>query len=98
MSQTRRGKRLLRKKEARARLGVGKTKFQKDYVKTGRIHLVPISERIEGVVEEELDALIEEIIAERNATKPSSRIPAARDSGTGRFVEAPRKSTKEIRT
>ena len=96
MSQTRRGQRLLRKNEAQKRLGVGKTKFQEDYVKTGRIHLVPISERIEGVVEEELDALIDEIIAARDATKPSSRIPAARDSATGRFVETPRKSTKEI--
>ena len=98
MSAPKRGQRLLRKSEARARLGVGKTKFEEDFVKPGRVRTVPISERIEGVVEEELDALIEEIIAERNATKPSSRIPAARDSATGRFVEAPRKSTKEIRT
>jgi predicted DNA-binding transcriptional regulator AlpA len=85
--------RLLRKKEAQARIGVGKTKFYEDYIKTGKLRLVPISERIDGILEEEVDAVIAEKIAERDAAKPSSRIPAARDSASGRFG----KSTKEIR-
>ena len=90
--------RLLRKKEAQARLGVGKTHFYDTYIKTGRLRLVPISERIECVVEEDVDAVIAEKIAAGETAAPSSRIPQARDSTSGRFVESSRKSTKEIRT
>ena len=90
--------RLLRKKEAQARLGVGKTHFYDTYIKTGRLRLVPISERIECVVEEDVDAVIAEKIAASETAAPSSRIPQVRDSTSGRFVESSQKSTKEIRT
>ena len=90
--------RLLRKKVARAMLGIGQTKFNADYIKTGRIRTVPISERIKCVVEEDVDAVIAEKIAASETAAPSSRIPQARDSTSGRFVESFRKSTKEIRT
>ena len=88
---------LLRKKVAQALLGMGKTKFNNDYIKTGRIRTVPISERIVCVVGEDIDTVIAEKIAERETAAPSSRIPQARDSTSGRFVESSRKSTKEIR-
>jgi hypothetical protein len=55
---------------------------------------VPISERIECVVEEDVDAVIAEKIAERETAAPSNRIPQARDSGSGRFVETSVKSKK----
>ena len=98
MSAPKRGRSLLRKKEAQRRLGVGKTKFYEDYIRTGRLRLVPISERIECVVEEDVDAVIAEKIAASETAAPSSRIPQARDSTSGRFVESSQKSTKEIRT
>ena len=87
----------LRKKEARARLGgIGKTKFQQDYINTGRVRVVPISERIQGIPEEDIDTVIAEKIAAEAATHPD-RLSQARDSASGRFVKASsRKSTKEI--
>jgi hypothetical protein len=87
LSQTKRGQRLLRKDEARKRLGIGRTKFEEDFIKTGRLRLVPISERIDGIVEDELDVVIEEIIATRETAAPSGRIPQARDSASGRFTK-----------
>jgi hypothetical protein len=88
--------RLLRKKVAQARLGVGKTTFQRDFINTGRVRLVPISERIQGIPEDDVDAVIAEKIAAYEAATHSDRVSQARDSASGRFVKtSSRKSTKE---
>ena len=97
MAPTKRGLRLLRKKEAQERLGIGKTKFNEDYIKTGRVRTVPISERIDGIPEEDIDAVIAEKIAANETAAPSGRLHQARDTASGRFVESSRKGTKEIR-
>jgi hypothetical protein len=86
--------RLLRKKVARAMLGIGQTKFNADYIKTGRIRTVPISERIVCVVGEDIDTVIAEKIAERETAAASGRIPQARDSASGRFVETKGKAAR----
>ena len=62
----RRGRRLIRPREAWARLGCGHTKFY-ELVGAGRIRLVELSPRIKAVVEDELDALIDELIEARDA-------------------------------
>jgi hypothetical protein len=61
-----RGRRLVRPKEAQKRLGVGHTKFYKDFVNTGRLRLVELGPRSRAAVEDELDALIDEIINARD--------------------------------
>jgi hypothetical protein len=64
--EQRRGRRLVRPKEAQKRLGVGRTKFYQDFVATGRLRLVGLGPRSKAAVEDELDDLIEELIAERD--------------------------------
>jgi predicted DNA-binding transcriptional regulator AlpA len=64
-------KRLLRPKEAQKRLGVGHTNFWQNFVGTGRLKLVRLGPRSVAVVEEELDTLIVQMMAERDATPPA---------------------------
>jgi predicted DNA-binding transcriptional regulator AlpA len=52
---------VLRPKEAQRRLGVGHTKFYADYVNTGKLRLVRLGERSVGVLEHELDKLIDQL-------------------------------------
>lgn len=95
MSDSNRGRRLVRLKAARSRLGVGKTKFKEKFVKTGRLRLVPLGKHSLAVDEEQLDAVIGEVIAEGEASAPIDRSLQVRDSASGKFVKS-RKSTKEI--
>jgi predicted DNA-binding transcriptional regulator AlpA len=67
MSSTARPKRLLRPKEAWSRLGCKRTKFYEDYVKTGRLRLVTLGPKSKGAVEDEVDSLIDELIAARDS-------------------------------
>ena len=61
----RRGRRLIRPREAWRRLGCGHTKFY-ELVGAGRIRLVQLSPRIKAVVEDELDDLIDKLIEARD--------------------------------
>ena len=65
-------KKLVRPKAAWAQLSVGKSKFY-ELVNAGRLRLVRLGPKSVAVVEHELDALIEELIAERDATPPRKR-------------------------
>jgi predicted DNA-binding transcriptional regulator AlpA len=58
---------ILRPKAAWKKLGVGRTTFYEEYVAKGRIRLVHLGERARGVVDDEIDTLIEEMRAERDA-------------------------------
>ena len=60
------GKRVLRKREVLERLGIRKTTLYENFVKTGRLRFVKIGARAVGVIEDELDALIEELRRERD--------------------------------
>jgi predicted DNA-binding transcriptional regulator AlpA len=60
-------RKIVRPREAQSRLGVGHTKFYEDFVNTGRLRLVRLGPRCVGAVEDELDALIGELVAERDA-------------------------------
>ncbi len=66
------GKRLLREPEVCERLGCGATTLEDKFIKTKRLRWVYPSERIKAAVEDEVDALVEQIIAERDAA-PSKR-------------------------
>jgi predicted DNA-binding transcriptional regulator AlpA len=63
-------KRIIRPKEAMSRLSCGRTKFYSDYVRTGRLRLIPLGPRNVGILESELDALIDQLVAERDAAPP----------------------------
>jgi hypothetical protein len=41
--------------------------FYDKFVRTGRLRLVPLGERAKGAVEDEVDAIVDAIIAERDA-------------------------------
>jgi predicted DNA-binding transcriptional regulator AlpA len=60
------GKRVLRKREVLERLGIRKTTLYENFIKTGRLRFVKIGARAVGVIEDELDALIEELRRERD--------------------------------
>ena len=60
------GKRVLRKREVLERLGIRKTTLYESFIKTGRLRFVKIGARAVGVIEDELDALIEELRRERD--------------------------------
>ena len=51
------------------RLPVGRTKFYEDYVNTGRLRLVRLGPKSVAVVDDEVDKLIAELIAERDARR-----------------------------
>ena len=59
-------KRILRKREVLERLGIRKTTLHENFIKTGRLRFVQIGARAVGVIEDELDALIEALRRERD--------------------------------
>ena len=67
-----RGKRILRPAEAWRRLGIGHSKFYADFVRPGRIRLLDLGPQTRGVLEHELDALIDAIAAERDRTRKAT--------------------------
>jgi len=65
-------KRILEPKEARRRLGnISNSTFYEKFVGTKRIRLVHIGGRRSGVLEDELDVLIDEIAAARDVPEAS---------------------------
>jgi predicted DNA-binding transcriptional regulator AlpA len=64
-------RRILRPKEAQQRLGVKHSAFYENFINTGRLRLVRLGPRAVGVVEDELDALIGEMITTRDAALAS---------------------------
>ena len=63
-------RRLLRLKQVygpQGRIPVGRSMFYDKFVNTGRLRLVPLGERAKAAVEDEVDAIVNEIIAERDA-------------------------------
>jgi predicted DNA-binding transcriptional regulator AlpA len=59
-------KRIVRKNEVLKRLGIRKTTLHETFIKTGRLRFVKIGVRAVGIIEDELDALIEELRRERD--------------------------------
>jgi hypothetical protein len=48
------------------KLGISRTTFYDSFVNTGRVRLVELGPRARGAIDDELDALIEEMRAERD--------------------------------
>jgi hypothetical protein len=59
-------KRIIRHQEAWRRLGIGHSKYYADFIGKGRLRPVSLGPQSKGVIEDELDALIDEIAAERD--------------------------------
>jgi predicted DNA-binding transcriptional regulator AlpA len=78
------GKRILRKREVLERLGIRKTTLHESFIKTGRLRLVRIGARVVGVIEDELDALIEELRRERDRMPPAAGEHRAADADEAR--------------
>jgi predicted DNA-binding transcriptional regulator AlpA len=86
---------ILRPKAAWTKLGISKQTFYRKYVRTGRIRLIQIGRRTTGVLEDEIDALIEEMIAERDTGPPVSGIRSVgRSAASGRFVSNKQKEAE----
>jgi predicted DNA-binding transcriptional regulator AlpA len=66
-------RKIVRPREAQERLGVGHTFFYENLIGTGRLQLVRLGPRCTGVVEDELDALIDQLVAERDAVSRKPR-------------------------
>ena len=56
--QSKRGRRLVRLKEAMRRLGVKQSKFYEDFVGTGRLTLLELGPKARAVDEDQLDEVI----------------------------------------
>jgi predicted DNA-binding transcriptional regulator AlpA len=69
-------KRIVRPKEAIARLGIGRSNFYENIIGSGRLRLLRLGPRSVGVLEHELDALIDELIRERDAAPTPPRCAA----------------------
>jgi predicted DNA-binding transcriptional regulator AlpA len=57
---------IIRPPAAWGRLGVGKSKFYEDYVRTGLLRSVKLGRRATGFFDDEIDALIEKMRRERD--------------------------------
>ena len=66
---------MLREPAVLKRLGIGKTKFKTIYVDTGRVRWI-YNGRTKRIPEHEIDALIAEDIAARDAEPPTPPKPA----------------------
>jgi predicted DNA-binding transcriptional regulator AlpA len=64
------GRRILRPAEAQRRLGCKHSKFYAHYVGKGLIRLIRLGGNSVGVLEHELDALIDQIAAQRDIVPP----------------------------
>lgn len=62
------GRRLVREPEVLRRLAIGKTKLDEDFVKTGKLRWVRLGKRAKAAVEDELDQLVDDLIAQRDTT------------------------------
>lgn len=58
-------KRVLRAKECWTRLGVKRDTFYTNFVKTKRLKMFPLGKRAKGALEADLEALIDELAAQR---------------------------------
>ena len=61
------------------RLGIRKTALHENFIKTGRLRFVKIGARAVGVIEDELDALIEALRRERDR-KPRAACQRRQDA------------------
>jgi hypothetical protein len=65
-------------------MGIGRSKLYEDFVSTGRLRLVRLGPRCVAAAEDELDALMREIIAERDAKAAEKRRSEPRQGGSDR--------------
>jgi predicted DNA-binding transcriptional regulator AlpA len=59
-------RRILRLAEVRKRLSIGRTMLDEKYIKTGRLKLIKLGKRAVGVLESNVEEVIDELLAESN--------------------------------
>jgi predicted DNA-binding transcriptional regulator AlpA len=57
-------RRILRLAEVRQRIGVGRTMLDEEYIKTGKLKLIKLGKRAVGVLESNVEEVIDELLAE----------------------------------
>jgi hypothetical protein len=72
-------RRFVRPKQAWERLGISRSQFYDEFVKTGRIQLYSIGRRAKGALESQVETVIDEIIAGENAPAPSQPLDDYRE-------------------
>jgi hypothetical protein len=80
-SNPKRGRQLVRLKDAMQRLGVGHSRFYTDFVRTGRLTLLALGPKSRAVDQDQLDAVIAAIpVAEIRPVVPQRREAASANS------------------
>jgi predicted DNA-binding transcriptional regulator AlpA len=89
---------LLREPQVLKRMGVGRTKLNDDYIKTGRLRWVRLGPRIKALPDDEVDAVIAEEIAARDAA-PSQvpKVGASPASSSAVDPTPPKGASKKLR-
>jgi predicted DNA-binding transcriptional regulator AlpA len=57
-------RRILRLAEVRKRIPVGRTKLDEDFIKTGRLKLIKLGPRAVGILESNVEQVIDELLEE----------------------------------
>jgi predicted DNA-binding transcriptional regulator AlpA len=70
-----RSRRIIRPREAWTRLGVGRSTFYEKFIATGRLKLVPLTQRARGIFDDELAAVQEEMAAARDQPAEQTQPP-----------------------
>jgi predicted DNA-binding transcriptional regulator AlpA len=78
---------ILRPRAAWEKLGVSRTTFYDEFVNKGRVRLLNLGERARGVPDDEIETLINELRAERDAAPRDDR---------GRFANPRRTARREL--
>lgn len=55
-------RRILRLAEVRKRIPIGRTKLDEDFIKTGRLKLIKLGKRAVGVLESNVEQVIDELL------------------------------------
>jgi hypothetical protein len=84
---------MLREPDALEKAGLGKTKFKRDFIDSGRLRWL-YSGRTKRIAEHELDRVLREDLAARDASPPSRPKPAFSREAYLKGARAPKRRAK----
>jgi hypothetical protein len=97
LSKSSRPRRIIRPKEGWQRLGIGHSKFYKDFVATGRIRLVPLGALARGVFEHELEGVMDELAVAAEAGEHRPAPSPSRQSSPSSSTPSPTRPSPKRR-